>query len=223
METQAETPTEVMVRTEHNRAAFTMVEMAIAMVILSSVMGSIFYVLESTTQAFRTGSVVARMDTDMEYVLQKACDALRSSDLTPAPNGTESGLDFQRAVGVDDAGTTHLGDPERIFFLYDDGELDNGVDDDNDGLIDEGNLYLVRDQDGMAQTELLARDVVEAPPGERLGNGADDDGNGLIDDRGFSVVQENGHLTVRITLERVDPSSKRTIVTTSERTVTLRN
>ncbi len=200
-----------------------MVEMVVALALLSSIIGSIFYVLESTTQAFRTGSTVARMDSDMEYVLQKACDALRSSDIAPAPDGTEDELNFQRAIGVDDAGTTVLADPERIFFLYDDGELDNGLDDDDDGLIDEGNLYLVHDPDGAAQIELLARDVVEAPPGERLGNGADDDGNGLVDDRGFSVVQEDGRLTLRITLERVDPSGQGTIVTTSERTITLRN
>ena len=220
-------PLKTMKRTKLSRAGFTLLESTIAIAMLGSVLSSVMYVLDSSAKAFRTGSMVARMDADADRALREAAAALRSAEAgwlnPPAPTGSEDRIDFQRSEGVLDNGQAVPGPVERLAFEYDDQELDDGIDNDGDGLIDEGRLILTRDIGGAAQRIQLARDVSEAPPGEILGNGLDDDLNGVVDDHGFSITQIGNRLTIRITLQRFDRSSQRVLEQTSERTVTLRN
>ena len=214
-------------RDRAGRRGFTLIEAAIAVAMMGSALAAILYVLASTSRAFQTGSLLARMDAEADLALQRACNALRGADaawLTPPdPTGSELQLDFQRAAGLQDDGTPIPDVVERLVFEYDDLEVDDGVDNDGDELIDEGRLVYVLDVGGTNQRRVLARDVVEAPPGEVLGNGVDDDDNGVVDDRGFSFILDEGALTLRLTLERVDHATNGTLVQTYQRTVTLRN
>ena len=214
-------------RIHERRGGFTLLESSLAVTLLGSVLGSVLFVLDSTSSAFRTGSMLARMDAQADEALQVACNALRGSEpgwLTPpTPVGSEATLDFQRPIGVLDDGTPDPGVVERLAFEYDVLEANDGVDNDGDGLIDEGSLVLLRDVGGNERRRVLVRDVCEAAPGETLGNGIDDDGNGVVDDRGFSVFQTDNRLTVRITLGRIDPESQQPLLQTYERTVLLRN
>jgi len=213
--------------TRRLRGGFTLVEAAVAVALMGSALGAILYVLDSTSRAFQTGSLLARMDAEADLALQRACDALRGADpawLTPPdPAGSEQQLDFQSTVGLQDDGTPIPGVVQRLAFEYDDLEADDGIDNDGDGLVDEGRLVYVVDVGGANQRRVLARDVAEAPPGEVLGNGLDDDDNDVADDRGFSFVLTDSTLTLRLTLERVDHATNGTLVQTYERTVALRN
>lgn len=209
------------------RAGFTLLEATVVAALLSSVLGSVAYMLNSTSNAFRTGSLLAHMDSDANGALQAASRALRgcSADwiTPPTPNGSEEAIDFQRVISVEDDGTATPGTIERLAFEYDDFEADDGVDNDGDGLVDEGRLVLTRDVGGNNARTILLRDVCEAPPGEVLGNGLDDDFNGIIDDRGFSITQTNGLLTIRVTLHRLDNTTNQIIFQSYDRTVALRN
>jgi hypothetical protein len=87
-------------------------------------------------------------------------------------------------------------------FLLQIGETANGVDDNKNGLVDEGQLVLTRNN-GQAnqQSVVLAHRVAKLLEGETL-NHADDNGNGLIDESGFCVFREGNLLRIRLTLQR---------------------
>ncbi|HKB15887.1 MAG TPA: hypothetical protein VKF62_07465 [Planctomycetota bacterium] len=110
---------------------------------------------------------------------------------------------FRRNEGFS-AGAVQWGPTARLRFVLESGERDNGLDDDGDGLVDEGTLELRRDLGNDADPAVtLARGVAEHLAGES-GNGLDDNGNGLVDEPGFCLTLDGRLLTVRVTLERPD-------------------
>jgi hypothetical protein len=105
-------------------------------------------------------------------------------------------------------------------------ELNNGVDDNSNGLIDEGVLVRIEDFGGPDERRVvLARGVSELLEGEDA-NGLDDNGNGLDDEGGLAItIRTSGTrdaLTLRLTLQGVDASGA-ILERTLETTVALRN
>ncbi|MEO0650720.1 MAG: hypothetical protein AAFZ65_08580 [Planctomycetota bacterium] len=92
---------------------------------------------------------------------------------------------------------------QSLRWERDPAEIDNGLDDDGDGLIDEGLLVWLLDEGGAnEQRVVLASSVAELAEGE-LENGLDDNGNGLVDEAGASFdLTADGLMTFRLTLER---------------------
>jgi hypothetical protein len=154
------------------------------------------------------------------------CDRLRAASsstlvpLTESPFSTTQ-VDFQRAVGS--VGPSVVwGDPERILFEYSPGEVDDGVDNDANGLIDEGRVVWIQNAGSANETRAtLCNWVREYFEGEE-DTGVDDNGNGRIDERGFSIDIEGNRAHVRLSLEQRG-SEGLSIVRTLERTVTFRN
>ena len=106
---------------------------------------------------------------------------------------------------------------QRLALELEQGELDNGLDDDGDGLVDEGQIVWSE----AGRRAVLARGVAELGAGE-LPNGLDDDLDGLVDEAGLSFDLANGGLRVSITLERPGPGGTRVREARSA-TVFLRN
>ena len=102
------------------------------------------------------------------------------------------------------------------------GELDNGIDDNGNGLIDEGVLVRIENP-GLAneQRSIFARGVSEYLEGE-TGDGTDENGNGLVDEGGLSFSRSNGSLQIALSLERIGPDGE-LMVRTLETSVALRN
>jgi hypothetical protein len=102
------------------------------------------------------------------------------------------------------------------------GELENGLDDDGDGIIDEGRVILTRDFLGAEELSVvLAHDVRSRFEGE-LANGLDDNGNGLVDERGFCMTLQDGLLVLRLSIAGRSPEGTRT-TSTVETSVHFRN
>ena len=211
----------------------TLLELTIAISLLAGVLGSILFVLDSTSVAYRTGSAVAGLEARAEKALTTMTQRLRQSGadgLVPAwlPAGADY-VDYERATSVTDdpalwdTAPVVWGDPERLLFEYEPDDPDDGVDNDGDGLVDEGQVVLIErfGLAGQART-VLATGVRETPEGEIPGNLADDDGNGVADDRGLSFQLNGDLLTVRLTLAARDPDGAPLVVTV-RRTVALRN
>jgi len=200
-----------------NRRGSTLIEMVFAASILAVIIGVPLRVGKSTNQAFGTGMAVAELDTRARNALNRIGERLASSSLdmitdTEAPFSSTrlefGGLDF---VG----GAVVPGPMEVIEFRYDPGELDDGLDNDGDGLIDEGRVVWVVN----GVVVLLTDSVRETAEGEIAGNVADDNGNGLIDERGLAFSIDGERVTVHLTLERFD--SQGHLVTNSvSRTIT---
>jgi hypothetical protein len=91
------------------------------------------------------------------------------------------------------------------------GELDDGLDNNDNGMIDECRLVLLPDVLGGGPEIGLAGYVTRFAEGE-LANGIDDNGDGDVDEPGFSIDWEplvvgatgdrGGRIVLQLTLER---------------------
>ena len=134
---------------------------------------------------------------------------------------SSSWLTFQVVVGMED-GVPVFGPPVRLEFELDPDETDDGLDNDGDGVADEGRAVLVRNAGLPGEVRVvLSHWVRELLQGEEA-NGIDDNGNGLIDEPGLSFDVEGGSLNVRLSLERPDPDG-RLITRTLATSVLFRN
>lgn len=207
-------------------SGFTLVEVAFAVALLGVITGGILMVGETTRSAYETGATAIELESTARRALDRICERLKSSSsdrTTPSPESPFSTIfvDYQRVVALD-AGGSVWGDPERIELLYEDGEADDGVDNDGDGLVDECRVEWV-EAFGLAneRRQVLCKGVREYLAGEGA-NGADDNANGLLDERGLSFDFDGERVNVRLTLEAMDHDNMR-IVRTVERTLSFRN
>lgn len=209
-----------------SRSGFTLVELAFAVALLGVVTGSILMVGETTHSAYEAGATTIELESTARRALDRICDQVKASsseNTSPRPETPFSTIfvDYQRVVDFEDREAV-WGDPERIVLEYDDGEADDGVDNDGDGLIDECRVVWIEGF-GLAneRRQVLCKDIREYLEGEEA-NGADDNGNGLLDERGLSFDFDGERVNVRLTLEALDSSNMR-IVRTVERALAFRN
>lgn len=211
----------------HARAGFTLIELAVAIAILGLVMGSIMGVMESAKKGYGQGSTATLVQTLSRRALDRIASELENAGqgtLLPNPlNIACDDLVFQSVIGVDEvAGTPIFGNSTRLRFAYGGGDTNNGLDDDGDGLIDEGRVILTRNYLAANESSVvIARGVNELAEGE-LANGLDDNGNGLADERGFSMTLQGNLLILRLTVSRVSAEGT-TTVSTNETAVSFRN
>jgi len=194
--------------------------------------GAILVVLLSTAVVAANGGLGAfratQDTTDLETRVRRALDRLAlellssaRSELSPNPSGQfgTSELQFSKVVGL--TGTTpDFGPPNRIAFEYERRELDDGLDNDGNGLIDDGQLVLTRSVGANERRVVLCHGVRELLEGEEA-NGADDNGNGIKDEAGFNAHRVDNVLFLRLSLEARGENGP--IVRTLETSVRLRN
>lgn len=213
--------------TTRKAGGFTLVEMLISSAIIAIIMGTIGMTVLRGKENFRQGVTTAVLEARGRRVLERIVTELQSaetSSLSPMPNPPlgSSNLRFRASLGYN--GTAPVWAPwSRIQFLPDPRDPVNGVDDDGDGMIDEGRVVLIRDDGGPNQVQItLANNVSRLLQGETA-NVADDNGNGLVDEAGLSFSADaNGTLTIRLTLGARDPRG-RTMLRTVQTSVRTRN
>ena len=209
-------------------SGMTLVEVVLGLTLFCAFASSAYLALQTSSSSYRTETAAAYLDFLAQKALDDVSDHLRAADfasITPpptlAPNSTAT-IDFQGSRGFVD-GAVEWGPVERLTFESDPSDPDDGLDNDGDGLIDEGRLAWIEDPDGVASRRaVLCSQVSAALEGEVLDNGVDDNGNGLIDERGFCIEFVGERALARITLEQLDPAG-RLIRQSSMRTITPRN
>lgn len=213
--------------TRHDSSGMTLLEVVMAMTLFAAFASSVFLALDLSSSSYRTETLAARLDATARETLDELCERLRGADydsITPPvlKPGSASSIDFQRARGFA-GGAVSWGPTERLALEAEAGELDDGLDNDGDGLVDEGDLVWLENP-GLASERrtVVCSHVGDALEGELPGNGLDDNGNGLIDERGFCVEFAGSRLIVRLTLEERDHAG-RVLRHSSSRTVTPRN
>ena len=208
------------------RSGFTLYEVAITVGLLGLVFAATGMVSRSTSDlANWTGEksrTEARARRALDRVVEELAMAGRGTlDPDPAqPNWTEE-LEFQCVTGV--AGFVPIWGPlTELLWEREPAELDDGQDNDGDGLVDEGRVVLVRNSGGVNERRVvLCSGVAEFAQGESAAVG-DENGNGLEDERGFSLQRDGELLTVFLTLQEQVESAQ--VLTTSVRTsLRLRN
>lgn len=190
------------------RAGFTLIEVVAAVGIIGLVTLSVHSVADSTDRLSKYTTVRARVLGQGNEALTRAAAELGNAGISTVSAGAwgasgSSSIDFLVVTGANGA------DPiwsttRRLQTVLSDGEVDNGLDDDSDGLVDERKLVFTRDAGGANQKQMvLCNNLCETFPGETI-NGADDNGNGLIDETGFCAFVSDNGLVLRIALQAQD-------------------
>ena len=216
--------------TRRNRKGFTLIELAISVLILSITLGGLGLAMLRGMELFRTSTATATSRTRAGRALHRVVSELRSAssdtltDLTTPPGAAKfwaDSIDYRHAVDwVDNA--LVLGPDQRIALELAPGELDNGIDDNGNGLVDERVVVLLDDVGAIDEQRLvLATRVAELLGGE-LPNGVDDNGNGIADEAGLCFDQEGSTVTIRLTLQGIGPSGE-LIERTFEDAIVLKN
>jgi type II secretory pathway pseudopilin PulG len=209
------------------RRGFTTLEMVISFVIMAMLLGSIGLATISGKDTYQQGERIANLEARARRALSRVSAELTAAQrtmLNPQPTAPLGGSNvrFRTCLGYS-GGSAQWGPFSRVMLQQDPRDPNNGLDDDGDGLIDEGEVALVRDDGGPDEvTIVLVRGVSEYLQGETQ-NGVDDNANGLRDERGFSlVIDTDGTLTVRLTLAALDPKNQ-LLTRTFETEVHMRN
>jgi hypothetical protein len=216
-----------------NRRGTTMVELLVAALIMPSVLGAIGVTVLAGTRSYEEGVAKADVDAQARRLVSRiASEFLTASrgsldDSDPLPSGGmpddgEIEYEYWQVMGF--AGGALLPSAERRIRLdYAQGELDDGLDNNGNGLIDECRVLLSTDT-GAGMEVGIGGFVREFLQGELGGNDADDNGNGLNDERGLCMTfdGDTNTLMVRLTIERLT-SQGRLVTSTAETSVLLRN
>ena len=209
-------------------AGFSMTEVAVTVVLFLLLAGSAVLAAQGGLGAFRETSRSADIEVRVRRTIDRVALELLSAgggQLLPNPTGQfgTSNLLFTQARSFNAAAdVTDWGPQMRIAFELSPGENADDVDNDGDGLVDEGLLVLTRDEGGAGERRVvLCQDVCELLEGE-LANGDDDNGNGVVDELGFNVHRQDDVLTIRLSIqEPAEPADP--VVRTLETSVRLRN
>jgi hypothetical protein len=204
----------------------TILELVMSASILIALLGAVGAALNSSIGAWKSGSLAAdlekRADRTMERVVRVIGPA-GATTFVPDPLGPlgASALTFRPAIGYA-SGAATFGNPMRLEWQADPRDASDGVDNNTNGVVDEGVLVLKYDY-GLSseRSVVLARDVSRYLEGETA-NGADDNANGLVDEKGFSVVRSGRSLTIRLTLVKKERGGG-LVYRTAEESIVLRN
>lgn len=211
-----------MKRPNRSRAGWTVLEGVIALALFTTLLTGATTALNSSMQLYRTTSSQIELDRRLDRVCARMRDELMTATVTSlepvlvnpvgGPPAWTDTMTFAQVTGWQDDDVVLAGN-RRLSVELEDGELDDGVDQDGDGLVDERQVTLTLDV-GTAdeRTLVLARGVLELFPGETL-DGADENGNLLEDEAGFSITSEEGLLTIRLALGETMPDDRVTVRT----------
>ncbi len=208
------------------RAGLTMLEVAVS----GALMGGVFLViglsLQSAYSSYGMADAVSQLDQKahraLESIVRDIYDAGAGSVGGPTGINGSNTIAFRRPGGYDAATGIIWGPETRISWQLDADEDDDGIDNDGDGLIDEGEVVWTLDVDGASERSATrVRGVAEFLEGEQL-NFVDDNGNGLVDEAGLVFEWDETVLTVRLTLEAVGPKGVQ-LTRTVQTAIRLRN
>lgn len=164
------------------RAGFTLVELTIALTILGLVTANMLMVSRTGSRAIQSEAFRSTLEDDANLTAERVRKALLSAageTLDPVvglPLGSST-LSYQTTLGVDEAGRTLYGDPERIRWSAE-----------SEGL---GRVVWVQAPELPEERALVwSKAVPSLSPGEEL-NGVDDNTNGFADEPGLVFAVED--------------------------------
>jgi hypothetical protein len=206
-------------------SGFTLIEILITASLMSMVIGSVVMVARSNDNAYRSGVMTSELEARVANAVERVVAELQTAvfdslDPDPGNAGIEQ-IEYVHATGMT-GGNVDESSLRRLAFEYAIGEVDDGLDNNGNGLIDEGRLILTENAGEVDERRLvLTRWVAERLAGETQ-NGLDDNGNGLVDESGFVVERAGETLVVHLTVQRRDAGGL--LMTRTARTsVRLRN
>jgi prepilin-type N-terminal cleavage/methylation domain-containing protein len=209
-----------------SNAGFSLLEFAMGMTILSIGLLAVAGVVGRTGGAYESSSAHVLHESRMGRAMNRIVQLLGETDATildPDPTSALGTSDLRYRLPLTlTGGTITWGPLNHLFLEYEPGELNNGLDDDQDGLVDEMQLALVLDEGGPTERKSLVCDgLAELAAGEAA-NGLDDDGDQMVDEQGFCVRRIGDLLLIELSGQGVARGEDPFDVELSMR-ITLRN
>jgi Tfp pilus assembly protein PilE len=216
-----------------NRRGTTMVELLVAALIMTSVLGAIGVTVLAGTRSYEEGVAKADVDAQARRQVSRIAEEFLTASRASLTDGAamwsggdedDGEVEFRYLQVMGGAGgVPQLSPQRRVRLDYAQGELDDGLDNNGNGLVDECRILLTLDT-GTAMEVGIGGFVREFLQGETGGNDVDDNGNGLNDERGLCMTfdGDTNTLMVRLTIERLT-SQGRLVTSTAETSVLLRN
>jgi type II secretory pathway pseudopilin PulG len=196
-------------RANDRRAGFTLVEVLLSASLLGGLLLVAGLATDRAMQLFRQRSASEELNSSAGRLMQNLVSELtftRLSSFAPVPSAPlgSSTLTFRSCRGVS-GGAVQWSNPITLRWELETGEADDGMDNNGNGLIDEGMLVRIENL-GLPgeQRVVLAHGLSEFQPGESL-DGVDEDGDGLIDEAGLSFVLQGEVLTIQLCLTGTGP------------------
>lgn len=215
-----------MIKTNRLRSAgMTLLEVAISTMVMSAIVlsaaGAVNRSFSAWTDISKTGDIERREQGAMDLICLVLADAGKTQLSACAPPYGAYSLTFKAAGGFTGGAVTWK-NTQIIEWKPSPTDPVNGVDNDNNGVIDDGVVVWRRNVGGATESStVIARWVPYLAPGE-ITNTTDDNGDGLVDERGLSFKLVGNALTIRLAIMR--KAADGTMITTkSERTIALRN
>jgi len=194
-------------RTARRRTGgFTIIELLVAVGVLAIILTTVGMVQlrgnDASVSMHGRDNAESRARRALDRVAEELTGVGKSL-LFPDPD-TDYGagaVTYQKPIGVSNAGLVLWSPTSSLDTRLDPNETNNGLDDDGDGLVDERELFLVRNlAGGGSQTVVFCTGIPELSEGEIV-NDLDDNGNGVKDEAGFNVRRLGDLLTVRICVQ----------------------
>lgn len=213
-------------RARPSRRGATLLELAIGATLIATMLAALALSQERATRAYDTGRERLELEERAHRVLDRIAaefDEAERETLGPEPDPVLGGefLNYRRSEGFGEGGI-EWGEMTRIAYEREPGELDDGLDNDGDGLVDEARVVWTLDPDGIAPQQVTWCGGVRELLGGELANGLDDNGNGLIDEPGLTFELGGNLLTIRLTVEGLDAEG-RLLSETVQTAVVVRN
>lgn len=199
-------------RLHRARAGFTLIESLISVALLAVLFLAVLQTSSRASDAFDEGGVEHELWTRTQRALERIATEVELGDggLLSAAVLSELGaseVTFQVPEDFVD-GAVQWSTPIRIVAELEPGELDDGLDNDGDGFVDERQVLRITAPGTPDEQRLvLVRGVAELQEGE-LDNDADDNANGLVDEPGLVFSAVGDLLTIRLTCRSRDEGGR---------------
>jgi len=205
-----------MKRILHNRGrtrlGFTLIESLISVALLGVLFLAVLQTSSRASDAFDEGGVEHELWTRTQRALERIATEVEFGDAGLLAGAVTSDLGASEVtfrVPLDFvAGAVQWSDFLRITTELEPEELDDGLDNDGDGFVDERQVVRISAPGTPEEQRLvLVRGVSELQDGE-LDNDADDNGNGLRDEPGLAFSAVGNLLTIRLTCRSHDEGGR---------------
>lgn len=208
-------------------AGFTLVETMIATTVMAVVLSAIGLTVMSGKDTFSQSVSSAVVESRAHRLLDRIVAELQWAGVATLPTeptlpSGDDQIEFRSCTGFVGAAQA-WSDRTFIALVADPDDPRDGLDNDSDGVIDEGQVVLTRDLGGPNEIQVVLGDGVALRLEGETANGLDDNGNGLVDEGGLSfVIDGDRRLIIRLTLEARDPRGQ-PLLRTVQTSVTMRN
>jgi prepilin-type N-terminal cleavage/methylation domain-containing protein len=189
------------------RAGFTLIELMISVTILGGIFLAIASASSSAADAYDQSRVRGRVVAKANQVLDRIANEFVEADganISPAlPGIGATAITYQVSDGAGGFG------PDRtIRFQMDVGELDDGIDNNADGRIDEAVILWIEDEGGANERSAVWCHNVRSLMANETANFIDDNGNLLTDERGLIFQRTGDVISIQLTLEEIDEDGR---------------